>query len=315
MNRYALGLGSNLGDRLSNLRSAYHGLESLGEVVAVSRLYESAPVGGPEQDPYLNAVLVLETGLGPFELLDHCQSIEVGAGRVRAERWGPRTLDIDIVARDGPAIDTDDLQVPHPRASKREFVLRPLADVWPDAPIGEGVHAADALSGIAPQGVEPLAGRWTGDSLAGTWLVVAQVVLLGAIGVGIAVDGSTAFGDDPLLRLTGVVMAGGGVALGWVAARALGPALVISPEPRAGANLVDHGPYRLVRHPVYGSVLLVVTGVALALGSSLGLAGVPVLSAFLVAKVRYEETRLRIRYPGYASYRRRVRGWFIPGVF
>jgi len=314
VSRYALSLGSNLGDRLSSLRLGYSGLESLGRVVGVSGLYETAPRGGPEQGPYLNSVVILETGLTPSELLDRCQSIEAGAGRLRAERWGPRSLDIDIVTSDGLQIDTDTLHIPHPRAADREFVLRPLVDVWPLAPLGEGVTAAHALSRVQPQGVDLLSRRWAVDSRVGTWLVVIQVMLLGAIGLAIFADGSRSFGDGPVPRVLGAVIAICGVGLGLAAGRALGPALVARPEPRRGADLVERGPFGQVRHPIYGSIVLVVAGVAVALDSRVGLAGALVLLAFFTVKARFEEHRLRIRYPGYAAYRERVRRWFIPGV-
>jgi 2-amino-4-hydroxy-6-hydroxymethyldihydropteridine diphosphokinase len=315
MTRYALGLGSNLGDRLANLRRAYTGLEGLGRVTAVSGLYETTPIGGPEQDPYLNAVVVLELEMEPLELLAVTQSIEHEAGRVRGERWGPRTLDVDILTSDGTAVAEDTLELPHPRAADREFVLRPLAEAWPDASLGDGVVAGDALRRLDPQGVDLLARRWVTDSMVGTWLVIAQVVLLGAVGVGIVGDGSVAFADRPLQTVVGVGLVIGGGALGWAGVRALGPALTAKPEPRPGVGMVEHGPYRLVRHPIYGSVFLIVAGVAVALASRLGMAGAVVLLIFLLFKARYEERRLRIRYPGYGRYRDRVRRWMVPGVF
>jgi 2-amino-4-hydroxy-6-hydroxymethyldihydropteridine diphosphokinase len=314
VNRFALGVGSNLGDRLANLRLAHLSLESLGEIRAVSGLYETAPLGGPEQQAYLNAVIVLETGLGPADLLARCQAIEMAAGRERVERWGPRTLDIDIISVDGPAVDSDHLRVPHPRASDREFVLRPLVEVWPDALVQEEVTAGEALARLESQGVDRLAGKWTSDTNLGTWLVVAQMLLIAAIGLGIASDGSVDFSSLPLFRVLGLVMVLSGLALAWAAGRALGPALVANPEPRPGAGMVESGPYRLVRHPIYGSVLLLITGAAVALASRLGLLGVLPLLAFFLAKASYEERRLRIRYPGYVEYRGRVRHRLIPGV-
>ncbi|HEX2381304.1 MAG TPA: 2-amino-4-hydroxy-6-hydroxymethyldihydropteridine diphosphokinase [Acidimicrobiales bacterium] len=128
--RVLLGLGSNLGDRRRTLREA---IESLPGVVAVSGLYETDPVGGPSgQGPYLNLVVAIESDASPRQLLGMCHRIESAAGRVRVERWGPRTLDIDILWIDGETIDEPDLSVPHPRMFQRRFVVVPLHDVAPD---------------------------------------------------------------------------------------------------------------------------------------------------------------------------------------
>jgi 2-amino-4-hydroxy-6-hydroxymethyldihydropteridine diphosphokinase len=128
--RAFLGLGSNLGDRHAYLRDA---VASLTEVVAVSPVYETDPVGGPDgQGPYLNVVVELDSALSPRELLGVCHRLESAAGRVRQERWGPRTLDVDILWTDGDAVDEPDLQIPHPRMLERRFVMAPLADLAPD---------------------------------------------------------------------------------------------------------------------------------------------------------------------------------------
>jgi len=130
MTRAFLGLGSNLGNRLQFLRE---GVQELPDVVACSRLYESAPVGGPGgQGPFLNLVVQLETELTARELLDAAQAREQEARRVRNERWGPRTLDVDVLWIDGVTVDEPDLIVPHPRMFERAFVLLPLRDLAPD---------------------------------------------------------------------------------------------------------------------------------------------------------------------------------------
>ena len=130
MTRAFLGLGSNLGDRLQFLRE---GVQELPDVVACSRLYESAPVGGPGgQGPFLNLVVQLETELTARELLVAAQAREHEARRVRNERWGPRTLDVDVLWIDGVTVDEPDLIVPHPRMFERAFVLLPLRDLAPD---------------------------------------------------------------------------------------------------------------------------------------------------------------------------------------
>lgn len=130
MTRAFLGLGSNLGDRLQHLRNAVAALS--GEVVAVSDVYETDPVGGPAQDRFLNLVVELDTDLSPRDLLRVCWRLEAAAGRVRDVRWGPRTLDVDVLWIEGVAVNDDELTVPHPRMWERRFVLAPLAELAPD---------------------------------------------------------------------------------------------------------------------------------------------------------------------------------------
>ncbi|MEO5838648.1 MAG: 2-amino-4-hydroxy-6-hydroxymethyldihydropteridine diphosphokinase [Acidimicrobiales bacterium] len=129
MARAFLGLGSNLGDRRRHLRDA---IAAIPDVVAVSRVYETAPVGGPDQGAYLNVVVCLETECSPRELLEICREREAEARRVRTVRWGPRTLDVDVLWVDGQTVDEPDLVVPHPRMFERAFVLMPLRDVAAD---------------------------------------------------------------------------------------------------------------------------------------------------------------------------------------
>lgn len=127
--RTFLSLGSNLGDRRALLRQA---VDSLPDVVAVSPVYETDPVGGPAQDEFLNLVVELDTELSPSALLGVCHRIESSAERVREQRWGPRTLDIDIIWMDGVELHTERLTIPHPRWQERRFVLAPLRDLAPD---------------------------------------------------------------------------------------------------------------------------------------------------------------------------------------
>ncbi len=128
-------LGSNLGDRHAMLRGA---LSVLGQTEGVSveqtsRIRETAPVGGPhDQGDYLNAATRLHTSLGALELLDVLQGVERRFGRRRDERWGPRTLDLDLLLYDDAVIDTARLTVPHPRMHERRFVLEPLCDLAPE---------------------------------------------------------------------------------------------------------------------------------------------------------------------------------------
>jgi 2-amino-4-hydroxy-6-hydroxymethyldihydropteridine diphosphokinase len=143
-----LALGSNQGDRRGHLRQA---IASLPGVRRVSGIYETAPVGGPEQGPYLNCVVEIDTDLGPRDLLAECQRVEREAGRVRTVHWGPRTLDVDILLFDDLAVDEPDLVVPHPRMAHRRFVLEPLADLAPDrCPAGwEERLPADGVERVA----------------------------------------------------------------------------------------------------------------------------------------------------------------------
>jgi 2-amino-4-hydroxy-6-hydroxymethyldihydropteridine diphosphokinase len=122
-----LGLGSNLGDSRAILRAAIAGMP---DVVAVSPVYETQPMGGsPDQPPYLNLVVKLDTDLSPRELLQVANRLEADAGRVRAEKNGPRTLDVDVLLVGDLHVDDPDLVVPHPRMWERRFVLAPLADL------------------------------------------------------------------------------------------------------------------------------------------------------------------------------------------
>ena len=135
--RAFLGLGSNLGDRWAHLRRAVDQLRAGGRtpVTAVSRVYETEPVGGPDdQGPYLNLVveLAVPAGTDPYRLLEECRRLAAAAGRVRTVRWGPRTLDVDVLWIDGVALDDPELTVPHPRWRERMFVLAPLAELAPD---------------------------------------------------------------------------------------------------------------------------------------------------------------------------------------
>lgn len=124
-----IALGSNLGDREGFLRL---GVDSLDQVVAQSQVFETAPVGGPEQGAYLNMVVKIETALDPFALLRRCQRIEATAARQRVVHWGPRTLDLDVLFYDDVTISSPELLVPHPRIFERRFVLTPLEEVAPE---------------------------------------------------------------------------------------------------------------------------------------------------------------------------------------
>jgi 2-amino-4-hydroxy-6-hydroxymethyldihydropteridine diphosphokinase len=131
--RAFIGLGSNLGDRRAALRQGVAQLEAGGDVTAVSPLYETEPVGGPEdQGGFLNVVVELATADSPQRLLARCQELEEAAHRVRTVRFGPRTLDADVLLVGDLTLDEPDLVVPHPRMWERRFVLAPLADLAPE---------------------------------------------------------------------------------------------------------------------------------------------------------------------------------------
>jgi len=132
-NRYVIGLGANLGDRAATFESALSAMARLGYIQAVSRLFETAPVGGPVQPDYYNAAASLQTSFSPRELLKRLLGIEQKHGRIRNERWGPRLLDLDILWLEGIAVDEPGLRVPHARLEERNFALIPLLDIAPGA--------------------------------------------------------------------------------------------------------------------------------------------------------------------------------------
>jgi dihydroneopterin aldolase/2-amino-4-hydroxy-6-hydroxymethyldihydropteridine diphosphokinase len=152
--RAIIALGSNLGDRVAYLR---FGLERLSNVVSQSQVFETDPVGGPDnQGPYLNMVAVIDTDLDPYALLRRLLQIEAEAHRVRVERWGPRTLDLDLLFYDDVTINSEELIVPHPRFAERRFVLEPLSEVasehcpshWRDRLPAYGVYPRGPIDGL-----------------------------------------------------------------------------------------------------------------------------------------------------------------------
>lgn len=146
--RAFLGLGSNLGDRRAYLANA---IARLPDVAAVSPVYETDPVGGPPgQGAYLNCVAELLTDRTPRELLAAAQAAEAAADRVRLERWGPRTLDVDVLLVGDETVNDPDLVVPHPRMWSRGFVLVPLGDLAPELVIGH--LTSDLARGVRPAG-------------------------------------------------------------------------------------------------------------------------------------------------------------------
>ena len=147
-----LGLGSNIEDRIDYLQSAVEALDAHAKirVDAISGVYETEPVGGPEQGPYLNMAVRIATLLSPAGLLRACQEVERALGRERQERWGPRTIDVDILLYGGRRIRRRNLEVPHPRLVERPFALVPLMEVAPGHRLPDGRSIASVLATLAP---------------------------------------------------------------------------------------------------------------------------------------------------------------------
>ncbi|MEV1166926.1 2-amino-4-hydroxy-6-hydroxymethyldihydropteridine diphosphokinase [Nonomuraea sp. NPDC049784] len=154
--KVVLALGSNLGPRFQTLQGAVDTLfDAPGlEFVRASPVYETDPVGGPPgQKPYLNAIVIAETTLAPRTLLERAQGVENAFGRVRAERWGPRTLDVDLIVVGDTVCDEPELTLPHPLAHERAFVLVPWVKADPDGVLPGRGRVAELLEGIDQQGV------------------------------------------------------------------------------------------------------------------------------------------------------------------
>jgi 2-amino-4-hydroxy-6-hydroxymethyldihydropteridine diphosphokinase len=158
MTRVVIAMGSNLGDRLENLQG---GLDAMFDApgftfVAVSPVFETDPVGGPEQPAYLNAVLIAETTLPARAVLGRCHSVEAAFGRTRTQLWGPRTLDLDLIIYGDEVSDDPELTLPHPRAHERAFVLAPWHAADPQARLPGWGSAADLLAKTGLDGVAQL---------------------------------------------------------------------------------------------------------------------------------------------------------------
>lgn len=153
-----IGLGSNLDNPPLQLAHALQALSQLPNtrLVATSALYQSAPVGPQHQPDYLNAAVALDTELAPLMLLDHLQAIETAQGRVRIERWGARTVDLDILLFGSEIINNPRLTVPHPYLTQRSFVLYPLADIAPHLQLPDGQWLQDLVTLCPPEGIKRL---------------------------------------------------------------------------------------------------------------------------------------------------------------
>lgn len=146
-----IALGSNLGDRLNNLREAIRQLKACPDISlsALASIYETKPIGPPGQQSYYNSAIRIETGLPPRDLLTRCQEIEKQLKRVRKIRWGPRTLDLDILLYGERVIQEPGLQIPHPGLLERDFVLIPLLEIAPDLEV-QGQRIDRALHLLLP---------------------------------------------------------------------------------------------------------------------------------------------------------------------
>ncbi len=339
MTRAAVALGSNLGDRRASLRFAADALTALGSVVSVSSLYETAPIGGPEQQPFFNAVMVIETPLDPRRLLDELHRIEAEAGRVREVRWGPRRLDLDLILFGTERAEDRGMVVPHPRFADRRFVLEPLVEAWPDARTPAGHKVADLLPAVADQEVTSLGSWWPDDTPGsgvpaepagaepagqrgdeplgfadrGGWWVVAQGV------IGAAVVGAALFLDDTIaagawLAWVGAALLVVGAVQAVLGLLHLGVSLTPYPEPLELGNLIHGGVYRHVRHPVYGGLALGMVGLALYQSSWATLLLAFGGSSFFWFKAGFEEQRLMAKYPHYGDYRSQTRARMVPWI-
>jgi 2-amino-4-hydroxy-6-hydroxymethyldihydropteridine diphosphokinase len=152
-----LGLGSNIGDRLATLQRAIDLLAVEPGIVVqrTSRVWETDPVGGPQQPDFMNVVAEIDTDLEPHDLLAATNRVEAALGRTRDVRWGPRTIDIDILLVDGLTIHDDRLTVPHPRMHERAFVVMPLLELLPDPVLPGNTHLLDTR--LPDHGVRPVA--------------------------------------------------------------------------------------------------------------------------------------------------------------
>jgi len=142
--QYIIGLGSNLGDPESTIRIAIDAIDGLSEsrVLATSSFYLSTPQGPQDQPSFVNAVILAESQLEPFDLLGNLQSLESRLGRVKTRHWGERQIDLDILFYSGPDINTAQLTIPHPRALDRDFVVLPALEVVPDWHLSDGSKLA-----------------------------------------------------------------------------------------------------------------------------------------------------------------------------
>lgn len=143
-----MGLGSNIGDRLNNLKAALKLLKEKVETLRISSVYETEPVGMKDQPWFYNAVVEIKTNLEPSELLKLCKEVEKKLGRGKTAKWGPRKIDIDLLLYNNKTIVAENLAIPHPEIQKRVFVLLPLIEIVPDLVLPDGKKIAQILKEI-----------------------------------------------------------------------------------------------------------------------------------------------------------------------
>ena len=340
MTRAAIALGSNLGDRIGHLVHAVEALARLGAVVSVSNLYETAPVGGPEQDDYLNAVAIIETTLPAERLLLDLHTIEADRGRKRSVRWGPRTLDLDLLLYGTETIDSETCTVPHPRMVERRFVVEPLLDAWPEAALPDGSAVSSLMAAVADQDLTNVGSFWSATSTSGSatstsgsatstsgsvvsasngfggrggWWVVVQFMMIGLVVAALRLGGPTLPGGAAL-RVLGAAAAIAGVVQGALGLVQLGDRLTPFPEPLDGGGIIHGGVYSIVRHPIYGGIVMGLIGLSLVQESLLGLALSVAAGVFFWLKAGREEERLVKRFAHYVEYRAKTRARLVPWV-
>lgn len=158
-----IGIGSNLGDKVGYIKQALAGLEAYPGIrlLRVASLYETAPWGGIDQAWYVNTVAEIDSQLAPEQLLEVCLDIEKQLGRTREVRWGPRTLDLDLLLYGQRKIELPQLQVPHPRLTERAFVLVPLAELRPELILTQGAVQALAMRSLVDQEIKKIDSSFT----------------------------------------------------------------------------------------------------------------------------------------------------------
>ncbi len=166
MSRAVIALGANLDNPAQQIHGAAQRIARMPGVLIRGRshLFRTAPVGGPDQPDYVNAVMIVETDRDPHDLLADLHVIEAEHGRTRDVHWGPRTLDLDLIAYDDLRVADRDLHVPHPRAHERAFVLLPWCDADPDALLPGAGPVRDLAAGLDSSGCEVLPGPRVGES-------------------------------------------------------------------------------------------------------------------------------------------------------
>lgn len=157
MHKVFLSLGSNIGDRLNHLEEAIKMISEVENInlIAKSHVYETEPVGYLDQDLFMNAVVEIETILEPYDVLKHCMEIEQELKRKRIIRWGPRTMDIDVLLYDDIKLDDVDLTIPHPRMKERAFVMVPLSEIWTNGKIDQ-ISILDIISNLNTEGIRKI---------------------------------------------------------------------------------------------------------------------------------------------------------------